>query len=56
MHGRYGKCIQNFGQKTCREDMGIDGRIMLKWILGKYSEEMWTRHIWLSIGTSGRLL
>jgi hypothetical protein len=32
MHGKYGKCVQNFGHKTRREDLGIDGRIILKYV------------------------
>jgi hypothetical protein len=37
------------------EDIGIDGKIILECILGKYGEKVWTRFIWLKIGTSGRL-
>jgi hypothetical protein len=38
------------------EDPGIDGRIILEWILGKLGEKLWTGCNWLRIGTSGRLL
>jgi len=33
------------------EDLGVDGRIMLEWILKEQSEKMWTRYIWLRRGT-----
>jgi hypothetical protein len=38
------------------EDLGVDGRIMLEWILNKYIGRMWTRFIWLRIEASARFL
>jgi hypothetical protein len=36
------------------EDLGIDGKIVLEWILGKQGVKVWTGFILLRIGTSGR--
>jgi hypothetical protein len=38
------------------EDLGVDGRIILEWILGKYGGKVWTGFIWLRIATSDGLL
>jgi hypothetical protein len=38
------------------EDRGVNVRIILKWILGKYGVRMWTELIWLRIKTDGGLL
>jgi len=34
-------------------DPGIDGRIILRWILGKWDVGVWTGWSWLRIGTGG---
>jgi hypothetical protein len=35
------------------EVLGVDGKILLEWILGKHDGKVWTGFIWLWIGTSG---
>jgi hypothetical protein len=35
------------------EDLGVDEKIILEWILGKYDGKVWTGFLWLRIGTSG---
>jgi len=42
--------------KKHSEDLGVDGRIMFEWILGKWSGNLWTACIWLMLGTSWGLL
>jgi hypothetical protein len=34
-------------------DPGVDGRIILRWIFGKWNVEAWTGLNWLRIGTGG---
>jgi len=36
--------------------LGVDGKIILEWILGKYGGKAWSGFIWLRIETSGGLL
>jgi hypothetical protein len=38
------------------KDLGVNGRIILEWLLGKSCGMVWTGCIWLKIGTGGRLL
>jgi len=35
------------------EDTGVDGRIILRWILKNWDVEAWAGLIWLKIGTGG---
>ena len=37
-------------------DLGVDGRIVLKWIFQKWNRVVWTGPIWLRTGTSCELL
>ena len=38
------------------QDLGVGGKIILKWIFGKGDEEAWTGVIWFRIGAGGWLL
>ena len=43
-------------ERDILEDLGVDGRILLKWIFRKYVGASWAGLIWLSRGTCGELL
>jgi hypothetical protein len=38
------------------EDLGVDERIILKWMLGKQCWRVWIEFIWLRIETCGGLV
>lgn len=54
------KCMQNFGWTSERrnhyEDIGVDGTIILKLVLGKWSWRVWIGLMWLTTGSADGLL
>jgi hypothetical protein len=53
---RFTKFLSKTWRERPFEDLGIDARIILHIILGKYCVKVWTGCIWLRIRTSGGLL
>jgi hypothetical protein len=50
------RCIQDFGGENLRErnhwgNLGVYGRIILRWIFGKRDIRTWNGSGWFSIGT-----
>jgi len=50
---RTGFCWGNLRDRDYLENLGLDGRIILKWIFRKWDVGVWTGSIWLRTGTSG---
>jgi hypothetical protein len=54
-----GKCIQHFDEslkaRENPEDLGVNGRIVLRWICWKACGRLWIGFMWLTIGTGGGL-
>jgi hypothetical protein len=51
------RCVDGFsGEEENLEYAGVDGRIILKWMLEKWDLGAWTGPIWLRVGTDGGLL
>jgi hypothetical protein len=48
--------LKNLKGRDHLADLGVDGRIIAEWILGKQVGKVWTEFIWLRIGNSGGLL
>jgi hypothetical protein len=52
--------MQNFGWTSERrnhyEDIGVDGTIILKLVLGKWSWRVWIGLMWLTTGSADGLL
>jgi len=44
--------LENLKERDHSEDLGVDEKMVLKWIFGKISGNMWIGCIWLRIGTS----
>jgi len=49
---------EGFDRKTESSSLGLDGRVILTWMLNEQDVRIWTGFIWLRfrIGTSGRVL
>jgi hypothetical protein len=54
MHRAY--WLENLKGRDHLENLGVDGKIILEWTLGKYVAWVWTQFVWFRIGTSGRSL
>jgi len=55
MHTKFS--LGNLKGSVHSEDVGVVNlKIILGWVLGKYSEKLWTGCMWHRIGTSGGLL
>jgi hypothetical protein len=48
--------LENLKGGDHSDDLGIDGKIILEWILQKYDETVWSGCIWLRIETIGEFL
>jgi hypothetical protein len=47
---------RNLKERDHLQGLGIDGKVIVEWILWKEGGKVWTGLIWLRIGTSGGLL
>jgi len=43
----------NLNERDHLGDLGVDGRIILRWIFRTWDFGVWTGSSWLSIGTGG---
>jgi len=48
--------VENLRERDHFEDPGVDGRIIFRWIFGKWDVGALTGSIWLRIGTGGEVL
>jgi len=51
-----GRVVGNLRERDHFEDLGINGRIILRWICRKWDVRAWTGSVWLRTGTSCRHL
>jgi hypothetical protein len=51
--GVYRALVGRPGEKKPLEDPGVDGRIILRWLLRKWGVMAWTESIWLRTGPGG---
>jgi hypothetical protein len=43
--------LENLKGKYHSNNLGIDGKVILEWILEKWGRKVWTECIWFRIGT-----
>jgi hypothetical protein len=56
MRGVYRFWWGNLEERDHREDLGVDGRLILNWIFRKWVGVLWTGFSWLRTGLGGELL
>jgi hypothetical protein len=56
MRNAYNFLSKSLRKRDHSEDLGADGKIILKWILDKEIGRVWNGFIWLRMGTNGGLL
>jgi len=49
-------CLENLKGRDNFKDLGVDGKIILDWILEKYGGKMWSGFVWHRTEISGGLL
>jgi hypothetical protein len=47
--------LESLNRSDHSEEIGVDGRIILKWLLYKWGWRVWIGLIWLRIGAFGGL-
>jgi hypothetical protein len=52
--GAYVMLVGDLRERDHLEYLGLDERIILKWIFKNWDRESWTGLIWLRLGTGGR--
>jgi hypothetical protein len=45
--------MENPRERDHLEDLGVDGRIISRWIFRKWDMGVWTESSWFRIGTGG---
>ena len=48
--------LGNLGERDHLGELVVDGRIILRWIFGKWDVGVWTESSWLTLVTGGRAL
>jgi hypothetical protein len=46
-------CLENTKERDHLRDLGVEGKIILKWILGKYYVSKWSKFYWLNVRPNG---